>query len=180
VKYNTLYFIFIKCVLCEAVGSADQNHKTFKTFLFFTRKKKQKNLPSATSATEGLALHLVQKSARDRQYFLKDYFKKSPPLNPCQFLFCPFCLAYRKPDSARIKFLLSFGFLVSRTKPLKIKKIQERSLVSFIQQSRPIEVNKDVLFTPIKISKSTVIPVESKFKNESICYFSAFQASGDI
>src|SRR5699024_2353112 len=50
VKYNTLYFIFIKCVLCEAVGSADQNHKTFKTFLFFTRKKKQKNLPSATSA----------------------------------------------------------------------------------------------------------------------------------
>src|SRR5690625_7802677 len=46
VKYSTLYFIFIKCVLCEAVGSADQNHKTFKTFLFFTRKKKQKNLRS--------------------------------------------------------------------------------------------------------------------------------------
>src|SRR5699024_12589159 len=36
VKYSTLYFIFIKCVLCEAVGSADQNHKTFKTFLFFS------------------------------------------------------------------------------------------------------------------------------------------------
>ncbi|MDN4834504.1 replication initiation factor domain-containing protein [Ligilactobacillus salivarius] len=59
VKYNTLYFIFIKCVLCEAVGSADQNHKTFKTFLFFTRKKKQKNLPSATSAKGGFALVLV-------------------------------------------------------------------------------------------------------------------------
>ncbi len=53
VKYSRLYFIFIKCVLCEAVGSADQNHKTFKTFLFFTRKKKQKNLPSATSAKGG-------------------------------------------------------------------------------------------------------------------------------
>ena len=56
---DKLYFIFIKCVLCEAVGSADQNHKTFKTFLFFTRKKKQKNLPSATSAKGGFALVLV-------------------------------------------------------------------------------------------------------------------------
>src|SRR5699024_4391926 len=59
VKYNTLYFIFIKCVLCEAVGSADQNHKTFKTFLFFTRKKKQKNLTSATSAKGDLLSFLV-------------------------------------------------------------------------------------------------------------------------
>src|SRR5699024_12011445 len=50
VKYSTLYFIFIKCVLCEAVGSADQNHKTFKTFLFFSLKNKQKNPCSATSA----------------------------------------------------------------------------------------------------------------------------------
>src|SRR5699024_12755054 len=50
VKYSTLYFIFIKCVLCEAVGSADQNHKTFKTFLFFLLKKKQKNPTSATLA----------------------------------------------------------------------------------------------------------------------------------
>src|SRR5699024_11935035 len=58
-KVYTLYFIFIKCVLCEAVGSADQNHKTFKTFLFFTRKKKRKNLPSATSAKGGFALVLV-------------------------------------------------------------------------------------------------------------------------
>ena len=32
---------------------------TFKTFLFFTRKKKQKNLPSATSAKGGFALVLV-------------------------------------------------------------------------------------------------------------------------
>ena len=42
----------------------------------------------------------------------KAFNKLKQSLNPCQFLFCPFCLAYRKPDSARIKFLLSFGFLV--------------------------------------------------------------------
>src|SRR5699024_3420449 len=59
VKYITLYFIFIKSVLCEAVGSSDQNQKTFKTLLFFTRKKKQKILPSATSAKGGFALVLV-------------------------------------------------------------------------------------------------------------------------
>src|SRR5699024_3667216 len=55
VKYITLYFIFVKCVLWEAVGSHDQIRKTFKTFLFSTRIKKQKNLPSATSA-KGVAL----------------------------------------------------------------------------------------------------------------------------
>src|SRR5699024_11776976 len=54
VKYSTLYFIFIKCVLCEAVGSADQNHKNFKTFLFFSLKKKQKNPTSSTSTKEDL------------------------------------------------------------------------------------------------------------------------------
>jgi hypothetical protein len=39
-------------VLCEAVGSADQNHKTFKdlSFFFYEKKKTKKNLPSATSA----------------------------------------------------------------------------------------------------------------------------------
>src|SRR5699024_7564595 len=79
VKYSTLYFIFIKCVLCEAVGSADQNHKTFKTFLFFTRKKKQKNLPSATSAKGGFALVARLKKTRDRSYFSKRCAEKSPP-----------------------------------------------------------------------------------------------------
>src|SRR5699024_10883107 len=43
VKYSTLYFISIKCVLCEAVGSADQNHKTFKRLLLFSGNKKQKS-----------------------------------------------------------------------------------------------------------------------------------------
>src|SRR5699024_2599917 len=50
VKYSTLYFIFIKCVLCEAVGSDDQNLKTFMTCLFCSSKQKQTSPPSATSA----------------------------------------------------------------------------------------------------------------------------------
>src|SRR5699024_12105431 len=76
VKYNTLYFIFIKCVLCEAVGSADQNHTTFKTFLFFTRNKKQKNLPSAISAKGGFALRRVHKTGRTRKHLLRQPLNK--------------------------------------------------------------------------------------------------------
>src|SRR5699024_2524892 len=75
VKYSTLYFIFIKCVLCEAVGSADQNHKTFKTFLFFSLKKKQKNPPSATSA-KGVLLSCSFKNQQGTgSIFLEDHSK---------------------------------------------------------------------------------------------------------
>src|SRR5699024_7400674 len=54
-------------------------HKTFKTFLFFTRKKKQKNLTSATSAKGGFALAARLKKTRDRSYFSKRCAEKSPP-----------------------------------------------------------------------------------------------------
>src|SRR5699024_11516541 len=54
-------------------------HKTFKTFLFFTRKKKQKNLTSATSAKGGFALVARLKKKRDRSYFSKRCAEKSPP-----------------------------------------------------------------------------------------------------
>src|SRR5699024_12465508 len=54
-------------------------HKTFKTFLFFTRKKKQKNLTSATSAKGGFALVARLKKTRDRSYFSKRCAEKSPP-----------------------------------------------------------------------------------------------------
>src|SRR5699024_8933375 len=49
VKYNTLYFISIKCVLCEAIGSANKTlHTDYKyaqnlyNFSFFYDKKKTK------------------------------------------------------------------------------------------------------------------------------------------
>src|SRR5699024_12088010 len=54
-------------------------HKTFKTCLFFTRKKKQKNLTAATSAKGGFALVARLKKTRDRSYFSKRCAEKSPP-----------------------------------------------------------------------------------------------------
>ena len=47
VKYNTLYFTFVKCVLCEALSAtrrmSDQSDKNIKTFTFFSKKVKPKN-----------------------------------------------------------------------------------------------------------------------------------------
>jgi hypothetical protein len=58
---------------------SDKSDKNIKTFLFFTRKKKQKNLTSATSAKGGFALVARLKKTRDRSYFSKRCAEKSPP-----------------------------------------------------------------------------------------------------
>src|SRR5699024_12290141 len=54
-------------------------HKTFKTFLFVTRKKKQKNLTSATSPKGGFALVARLKLTRDRWYFSRRCAENPPP-----------------------------------------------------------------------------------------------------
>jgi len=69
-------------VLCEAVGSANKNRKTFKTFLFFTRKKKQKNLTSATSAKGGFALVPFKRWQGTGSIFLRKPFKKISTFKP--------------------------------------------------------------------------------------------------
>nr|WP_176453402.1 hypothetical protein [Staphylococcus saprophyticus] len=46
-------------------------HKTFKTFLFFTRKKKQKNLTSATSAKGGICSRGSFKKDKGQVVFFK-------------------------------------------------------------------------------------------------------------
>src|SRR5699024_2337926 len=108
VKYNTLYFIFIKCVLCEAVGSADQNHKTFKTFLFFTRKKKQKNLTSATSA-KGICSHGSFKNGKGQVVFFEKFTQKISTLNPCHFYFVR-CVFRTESRTQQNQNLLDFRF----------------------------------------------------------------------
>src|SRR5699024_9201095 len=102
--------------------------KNPKTFLFFQRKKKQKNLTSATSASGGLALvPAFENSQGAGSIFLKKPLKKSPPLNPCKLSFCPIFREYRKPYSASKKIYSSFGVKFYRTKPLN-KKRHENNL----------------------------------------------------
>src|SRR5690625_6018793 len=94
-------------------------HKTFKTFLFFTRKKKQKNLTSATSAKGGFAPVARLKKTRDRSYFSKRCAEKSPP-DTLVFFILSVMFFVPKAVLSKIRICSTFGFLGYRTKPLKI------------------------------------------------------------
>jgi len=80
-------------VVCDAktlpanVPDQVENHhlKNPKTFLFFQRKKKQKNLTSATSASGGLALvPAFENSQGAGSIFLKKPLKKISTFKPLQ------------------------------------------------------------------------------------------------
>src|SRR5699024_7248290 len=142
VKYSTLYYISIKCVLCEAVGSADQNHKTFKTFLFITRKKKQKNLTSAISAKREFIIVARLNKTMDRSYFPKHCAEKSTP-KTIVFYILSVMFFVPKAVLSKIKICSTFGFPGYRTKPLKITKDTRmiyRIFCILIKQSSPIAV----------------------------------------
>src|SRR5699024_2943248 len=117
-------------------------HKTFKTFLFFTRKKKQKNLTSATSAKGGFALVARLTKTRDRSYFSIRCVEQSPPYTLVFFILSVMFFV-PKAVLSKIKICLTFGFPGYRTKPLKITKdtrMISRIFCILIQQSRPIAV----------------------------------------
>src|SRR5699024_353186 len=84
-------------------------HKTFKTFLFFTRKKKQKNLTSATSAKWGFALVARLKKTRDRSYFSKRFAEISLPSTLVFFILYVIFFVLTAVLS-KIKICSTFGF----------------------------------------------------------------------
>src|SRR5699024_6186883 len=117
-------------------------HKTFKTFLFFTRKKKQKNLTSATSAKGGFALVARLKKTRDGSYFAKRCAEKSPSYTLVFFILS---VMFFVPQAvlSKIKICSTFGFPGSRTKPLKITKdtrMMSRIFCILLQESRPTAI----------------------------------------
>ena len=122
VKYNTLYFIFIKCVLCEAVGSADQNHKTFKTFLFFTRKKKQKNLPSATSAKGGGCSRARLKISKGQVVFFEKITQKISTFKPLPIFILSVLSSLPKARLSKNKIFIVFRFSSVTDKTTQNKK----------------------------------------------------------
>jgi len=79
---------------------------------FFLREKRNKKTRPLPPQQRGFCFPARLKISKGQVVFFEKIAQKISTFNPCQFLFCPFCLAYRKPDSAKIKFLLSFGFLV--------------------------------------------------------------------
>src|SRR5690625_1000588 len=99
--------------VCSARLSAVPT-KTIKPLrpFFFLREKRNKKTRPLPPQQRGFCFPARLKISKGQVVFFEKIAQKISTFNPCQFLFCPFCLAYRKPDSAKIKFLLSFGFLV--------------------------------------------------------------------
>lgn len=121
--FNTkIYFIFIKCVLCEAVGSADQNHKTFKTFLFFTRKKKQKNLPSATSAKGGVCSRARLKISKGQVVFFEKITQKISTFKPLPIFILSVLSSLPKARLSKNKIFIVFRFSSVTDKTTQNKK----------------------------------------------------------
>src|SRR5699024_9994314 len=84
-------------------------HKTFKTFLFFTRKKKQKNLTSATSAKVGFALEARLTKTRDSSYYSKRCAEQFPP-STLVFFILLVLFFLPKAIISKIKICSTFGF----------------------------------------------------------------------
>src|SRR5699024_10359470 len=117
---------YVKCAVCDALSAirrmSDQSDKNIKTFLFFQRKKKQKNITSATSAKWNLLSCQRLKICKRQVVFFEKTTQKIYTFKPLQTFILSDWFSVPKAVLSKNKILSSFGFLVYRTKPLKIKK----------------------------------------------------------
>src|SRR5699024_9788015 len=109
VKYNTLYFIFIKCVLCEAVGSADQNHKTFKTFLFFREKRNKKTRPLPPQQ-RGFCSRARLKISKGQVVFFEKITQKISTFKPLPIFILSVLFSLPKARLSKNKIFIVFRF----------------------------------------------------------------------
>ena len=109
-------------MLCKAVGSADQNHKTFKTFLFFTRKKKQKNLPSATSAKGGFCSRARLKISKGQVVFFEKITQKISTFKPLPIFILSVLSSLPKARLSKNKIFIVFRFSSVTDKTTQNKK----------------------------------------------------------
>ncbi len=112
-------------MLCEAVGSADQNHKTFKTFLFL-REKETKNLPSATSA-KGVCSRARLKISKGQVVFFEKITQKISTFKPLPIFYLSVLSSLPKARLSKNKIFIVFRFSSVTDKTTQNEKIQERS-----------------------------------------------------
>src|SRR5699024_3085638 len=111
VKYNTLYFIFIKCVLCEAVGSADHNHRPFNTFLFFTRKTKETKKPALCHLSKGgFCSRARLKISKGQVVFFEKITQKISTFKPLPIFILSVLFSLPKARLSKNKIFIVFRF----------------------------------------------------------------------
>ncbi len=108
-------------MLCEAVGSADQNHKTFKTFLFLREKKTKKNLPSATSA-KGVLLSCSFKNQQGTGSIFEKITQKISTFKPLPIFILSVLSSLPKARLSKNKIFIVFRFSSVTDKTTQNKK----------------------------------------------------------
>src|SRR5699024_11842803 len=105
-------YFHVKCAVCDALSAirrmSDKSDKNIKTFLFFTRKKKQKNLTSATSAKRDLLSCQRLKIRKGQVVFFEKTTQKISTFKPLQtFILYDFLLVLKAVISKQ-KILIVF------------------------------------------------------------------------
>lgn len=119
---SQLYFIFIKCVLCEAVSSADQNHKTFKTFLFFYEKKETKKPALCHLSKGGFCSRARLKISKGQVVFFEKITQKISTFKPLPIFILSVLSSLPKARLSKNKIFIIFRFSSVTDKTTQNKK----------------------------------------------------------
>ncbi len=126
-------------MLCEAVGSADQNHKTFKTFLFFTRKKKQKKKPALCHLSKGgFCSRARLKISKGQVVFFEKITQKISTFKPLPIFILSVLSSLPKARLSKNKIFIVFRFSSVTDKTTQNKKDYKRGLSYLLFSNRAL------------------------------------------
>lgn len=108
-------------MLCEAVGSADQNHKTFKTFLFFREKRNKKTRPLPPQQ-RGFCSRARLKISKGQVVFFEKITQKISTFKPLPIFILSVLSSLPKARLSKNKIFIVFRFSSVTDKTTQNKK----------------------------------------------------------
>lgn len=109
-------------MLCEAVGSADQNLKPLRPYFFLREKSKQKNLPSATSAKGKFCSRTRLKISKGQVVFFEKITQKISTFKPLPIFILSVLSSLPKARLSKNKIFIVFRFSSVTDKTTQNKK----------------------------------------------------------
>ncbi|MFD3067774.1 hypothetical protein ACFKJF_00350 [Streptococcus agalactiae] len=109
-------------MLCEAVGSADQNHKTFKTFLFFYEKKETKKPALCHLSKGGGCSRARLKISKGQVVFFEKITQKISTFKPLPIFILSVLSSLPKARLSKNKIFIVFRFSSVTDKTTQNKK----------------------------------------------------------
>uniref|UniRef100_UPI0038CDB862 hypothetical protein n=1 Tax=Enterococcus faecium TaxID=1352 RepID=UPI0038CDB862 len=108
-------------MLCEAVGSADQNHKTFKTFLFLREKRNKKTCPLPPQQ-RGFCSRARLKISKGQVVFFEKITQKISTFKPLPIFILSVLSSLPKARLSKNKIFIVFRFSSVTDKTTQNKK----------------------------------------------------------